>query len=85
MDKWRPIAGAPYETPILVTWRNWRGNRVVGQAVLNMTTIESKSQVVETGTLQRVVSYWSTGMDGEDFLDIKPSHWMHMPTPPNDA
>jgi hypothetical protein len=81
-QKWRPIETVPFEEPILASWKNSKGNRVVSMVCRHMISIESKSAFAETFNLKRVVSYWSSDMDGEDQLYIKPTHWMPLPEPP---
>lgn len=81
-QRWRPIETAPLGEPILASWKNSKGNRVVSMVCKQITSTHSESTFAETFNLNRVVSYWSSDIDGEDQLDIKPTDWMPLPEPP---
>jgi len=50
----------------------------------NIISTRADTEHWETFNLDRIVSYWSSDMDGEDQLEVRPTHWMPLPEPPND-
>lgn len=82
LTKWRPIETAPISEPIIASWKNNKGNRVVFMVCKNIIHTASDSEFSEQLNLNRIVSYWSSDMDGEDQLNIHPTHWMPLPEPP---
>jgi hypothetical protein len=79
---WQPIETAPYDEPVLISWVNRVGNHVVGQAWRNFEEVETYSDLAEDFKVTRTVSVWSFDYDGKDVLHYAPTHWMHLPEPP---
>lgn len=84
MTKWKPIETAPWMEPIIVTWKNDKGDSVVYMLCKHAISTHADTEHLETFNLDRVVSYWAPDMDGEDQLEVRPTHWMPLPEPPND-
>ena len=82
MTEWKPIETAPLMEPIIVTWKNDKGDSVVYMACKNIISTRADTEHWETFNLDRIVSYWSSDMDGEDQLEVRPTHWMPLPAPP---
>lgn len=80
--EWRSTATAPYDEPILVSWVNRHGNRVVGTAWKNLGEVEAYDEMAENFRVKRTVTVWSFDYDGQEVLPYSPSHWMSMPEPP---
>jgi hypothetical protein len=82
--EWRSTATAPYDEPILISWVNRHGNRVVGTAWRNLGEVESYDEMAENFRVKRTVTVWSFDYDGQETLPYSPTHWMPMPEPPNE-
>jgi len=82
MTEWQPIETAPLTEPVLVAWKNNKNQSCVCLAWKIITSTYTESEHAETFNLNRLVSYWSEDPDGDEMLEIKPTHWMLLPEPP---
>jgi len=82
---WQPIETAPLMEPIIVTWKNDKGDPVVWMVCKNIISTHADTEHWETFNLDKIVSYWSSDMDGEDQLEVRPTHWMPLPAPPKNG
>lgn len=82
MHEWQPIETAPWLEPIIATWKNHNGTPVVCMICKHLIHTGVDSILNETFNLDRTVYYWSIDMSGEEQLEIRPTHWMPMPKPP---
>ena len=81
---WRSIESAPYDEPVLISWINHKGNRVVGHAWQNIEDVESYSETAENFKTTRATRVWSFDYDGQEVLRFFPTHWMPLPAAPED-
>jgi hypothetical protein len=79
---WKIIDTAPYDEPILASWVNRHGNRVVGTVWRNLGEVESYDEMAENFKIKRTVTVWSFDYDGQEVLPYIPTHWMPLPEPP---
>ena len=80
---WQPIHTAPYGYPIMITWANTDGLRVVGQAWRQLESLDVDHELSDILGLNKVIAYFSFDHDGAEVLPYEPTHWCEMPEGPN--
>lgn len=81
-DNWKSIETAPMDCPVLATWVNSHGNKVVGIAWLTVGSFEVEGSLAEWVGLSNPAFCWSLDPEGREILNNKPTHWMPLPEPP---
>ena len=80
MSQWEEIGSVPWGEFVIVSWINDRGDRCVSQAILDFESIDTDNEfIAKLAGAPRF--FWRETFDG-DVLDIKPTHWMYLPEPP---
>jgi hypothetical protein len=82
MMKWQPITTAPFDEPVLISWVNSHGNRVVATAWMNLKDVEMYNEMAENYKVKARKAVWSFDYEGVEILYFPPTHWMPLPEPP---
>jgi len=84
--EWQPIATAPFDEPVLISWVNSHGNRVVATAWMNLKDVEMYNERAEGYKVKARKAVWSFDYEGvfhvkhlRDPNEVRPLRGTHPP------